>query len=79
MPHDFWTLMKPGELVLFAWPNKDSNCDDPLVWENARIGVITDVLIRRPEDQVGDEFRVMHDGEMWSVPEAWCRKINTQC
>ena len=71
--------MNPGDLVLFTWPTKDSNCDDPLVWENARIGIITEVLIRRPEDQVGDEFRVMHEGEMWSVPEAWCRKINTQC
>jgi len=70
--------MKPGDLVLFAWPTKDSNCDDPLVWENVRIGVITEVLIRRPQDNLGHEFRVMHEGEMWSVPEAWCRKINTQ-
>ena len=71
--------MKPGDLVLFAWPNPDSKCDDPLVWESARIGVITKVLMRRPQDNLGHEFQVMHEGEMWSVPEAWCRKINTQC
>lgn len=71
--------MKPGDLVLFAWPSRLSKCDEALEWENARIGIIVDVLIRRPEDQVGDELRVMHEGEMWSVPEAWCRKINTQC
>ena len=71
--------MKPGDLILFAWPSRLSKCDEVLEWENARIGLLVDVLIRRPEDQVGDEFRVMHEGEMWSVPEAWCRKINTQC
>jgi hypothetical protein len=70
--------LNPGDLVLFAWPRRLSKCDEALEWESARIGVITEILIRRPEDQVGDEFRVMHEGEMWSVPEAWCRKINTQ-
>lgn len=71
--------MGPGDLVMFAWPRSDSNCDDPLDWENARIGVITDILIRRPEDRVGHELRVMHEGEMWSVPESWCRKISVEC
>lgn len=67
--------MKVGDLVMFAWPESSSKVDDPLDWERARLGIIVDVLARRPEDEIGHEFLVIHEGERWSVPEAWCRLI----
>ena len=67
--------MKPGDLVLFTWPEQWSTVDDPMSWENARIGMIIDVSVSRPNDKIGDEFLVMHEGERWSIPGAWCRLI----
>ena len=68
--------MRAGDLVIFAWPTPQSNVDDPLDWERARIGMIIEVLLRRPEDRkFGDELLVLHDGERWSVPATWCRPV----
>lgn len=68
-------IMKAGDLIMFTWPEGWSNVDDPLSWERARLGVIVDIIASRPEDEIGHEFLVIHDGERWSVPEAWCRPI----
>ena len=67
--------MKPGDLVLFTWPEKWSKVDDPMRWEDARIGLIVDILATRPDDKIGDEFLILHEGERWSVPGAWCKPI----
>ena len=67
--------MKPGDLVLFSWPSQWSRVDDPLDWEGARIGLIISISISRPDDKYGDELLVLHEGEKWSVPTAWCRPI----
>jgi hypothetical protein len=29
----------------------------------------------RPEDKVGNELLILHEGERWSVPEVWCRPV----
>lgn len=67
--------MKPGDLILFAWPRPWSKVDDLLDWENARIGIVVKITMRRPGDSNGDELLVMHEGQHWSVPEAWCKVI----
>ena len=67
--------MKPGDLVLFTWPEKWSKVDDPMSWEDARIGMIIDILAERPEDKIGDELLILHEGERWSVPRSWCKPI----
>jgi len=67
--------VKPGDLVLYTWPEQWSKVDDPMSWENARIGMIIDVSVSRPNDKIGDELLVMHEGERWSIPSSWCRLI----
>lgn len=67
--------MKPGDLVIFAWPEHWSKVGDPACWEQARLGLVLQVLTQRPDDQIGDELLVMHEGERWSVPGAWCKLI----
>lgn len=67
--------MKPGDIVLFAWPEKWSSVDDPMNWEHARLGLIIDISCSRPEDKIGDEFTVFHEGERWSVPRVWCKPV----
>ena len=67
--------MKPGDLVLFAWPDLWSKVDDPLNWEKARIGLVIEISAHRPGDKYGDELSILHEGERWSVPTAWCRPI----
>jgi len=67
--------MQPGEMILFAWPSSWSKVDDPLDWENARIGLVIQILAARPADEIGDELLVLHEGERWSVPSSWCRPI----
>jgi hypothetical protein len=68
--------VKPGDLVLFTWPGQQSRVDDPMSWEDARIGMIIGISASRPDDKIGDELLVMHEGERWSIPSAWCRLIN---
>jgi hypothetical protein len=68
--------MKPGDLIIFAWPDQLSKVDDPLDWEKARIGLLVEVTSRRPGDEkYGDEWLVLHNNERWSVPSKWCRPI----
>lgn len=67
--------MKPGDLVMFAWPTEWSRVDDPFDWEHARLGLVIEVLTHRPKDMIGSELLVIHEGERWSVPEVWCRLI----
>ena len=67
--------MKPGDLIMFAWPFGAPRLDK-LDWENARIGLVIDVTVRRPNDTMyGDELLILHEGERWSVPSKWCRPI----
>lgn len=70
--------MKPGDLVMFAWPAEWSKVDDPLNWEHSRLGLVVEVLTHRPQDMIGSEFLVVHEGERFSVPEAWCRPIRSE-
>jgi hypothetical protein len=45
-------------------------------WERARIGLIIQTTMSRPGDaKYGDELLVLHEGERWSVPSTWCRKV----
>jgi hypothetical protein len=68
--------MKPGDLVMFAWPDSTYNIDNPLDWERARIGLFVEVTTSRPGDEkFGDELLVLHEGERWSVPRTWCRPV----
>ena len=68
--------MKPGDLVMFAWPTPQSKVDDPLDWESARVGIVIEISASRPDDEkYGDELLVLHEGERWSVPTTWCRPI----
>lgn len=68
--------MKPGDLILFVWPDRFSNVDDPLIWEEARIGMVIEISVLRPDDvKYSDELLVLHEGERWSVPATWCRLI----
>jgi len=70
--------MKPGDLIMFAYPQDDAY-DDTIRdsdWEQARLGLIIQVTAVRPNDtRYGDELLVMHEGERWSIPTAWCRPI----
>ena len=71
-------MIKPGDLVLFAWPASISRAadDKTLDWEKARIGLVIEISMSRPGDvKYGDELLVLHEDEMWSVPRAWCRPI----
>ncbi len=67
----------PGDLVLFLWPGAWSKVDDQMLWEDARIGLIVDILASRPCDKIGDEFLVLHEGKRWSVPGAWCKPVKS--
>jgi len=68
--------MKPGDLIMFVWPESLSRVDDPMDWERARIGLIIQTTMSRPGDaKYGDELLVLHEGERWSVPSTWCRKV----
>lgn len=62
--------MKPGDLIMFAWPNRGGS---DLDWEHARLALVIDVLLPRPSCVEGGELLVMHDGERWVVPQKWCR------
>ena len=64
--------MKRGDLVMFVWPTEKPELD---LWERARLGLIIDILAVRPEDKVGNELLILHEGERWSVPETWCRPV----
>lgn len=70
--------MVSGDLVLFVWPDKYSNVGDPLLWENARVGLVCQVLVDRPGDSHGNELLVLHEGERWSVPVSWCRPVRQE-
>lgn len=59
--------------MLFVWPKSGSLVGDPPDWENAKIGLVCQVLSDRPEDSIGSELLLLHDGERWSVPESWCK------
>jgi len=68
--------MKPGDLVMFAWPTPRSKVDDPLDWEQARVGLVIEITMKRKNDvEYGDELLVLHEGERWSVPATWCRQV----
>lgn len=70
--------MQLGDLIMFVWPDKLSNVEDPMNWEEARIGIVVEILARRPDDKhYGDELLVLHEGERWSVPELWCKIIKS--
>jgi hypothetical protein len=64
--------MGPGDLVMFAWPHTKNAALD---WEYSRIGIVVEILMRRPDDEVGDELLIIYEGERWSVPSAWCRPV----
>ena len=70
--HEF----KTGDLIMFAYPEANA-LDDTIretEWEAARLGLVIDVIMARPNDiRYGDELLVLHDGERWSVPSLWCR------
>lgn len=69
--------MKPGDLILFAWPSPWSKVDDPLDWENAKIGLVVGIApVAGHVTFGGDELLVMHEGQRWSVPTAWCKRVD---
>lgn len=68
--------MKPGDLVEFArYHNVDPEA--PIDFEEARIGLVVDVIMYRPRDATyGNELLILHEGQRWSVPSAWCRHVD---
>jgi len=71
--------MKPGDLVIFAWPSPWAKAEDHPSWKKAKTGLLMEVTMRRPGDeQYGDELLVLHEGERWSVPSTWCRPVEEQ-
>jgi hypothetical protein len=68
--------MKPGDLVMFAWPTEWSKVDDPFNWEHARLGLVVEVLSQRPQDSAVEAWLlVLHEGERFSVPAVWCKLL----
>ena len=62
-------MINVGDLVEFPWVFSDDNII-------TRVGLVLDVF-RRPDDVIGDEFYVLCENERWSVPEDWCKKIES--
>lgn len=71
--------MQTGDLVLFeAFGPRDADFRPvtPTCWEASRLGLVLSVY-ERP-DRYGDELSVMHEGERWSVPAVWCRRLQVK-
>ena len=62
-------MINVGDLVEFPWSFSDGNV-------TTHIGLVLEIF-RRPDDVIGDEFYVLCENERWSVPEDWCKKIES--
>jgi hypothetical protein len=69
--------MNPGDLVQFIWPqgNMEDVQDFTPYFSDTKVGLVLKVFRRPDATRYGDEILVYHDNTKWSVPEAWCRKI----
>jgi hypothetical protein len=68
--------VKPGDLVEFATYHA-VDPETPIDFEEARVGLVVDVIMYRPRDFVyGDELIILHEGQRWSIPSAWCRHMD---
>ena len=69
--------MNPGDLVQFIWPqgNMEDVLDFTPYFSDTKVGLVLKVFRRPDATRYGDEILVYHDNTKWSVPEAWCRKI----
>ena len=66
--------VKPGDLIMFAWPDYIAQISEHPDWNSPKVGVLLEVTALRPGDEkYGDEWLVLHKNERWSVPSKWCR------
>ena len=69
--------MKPGDLVQFIWPdrNMEGVQDFSPYFDDAKVGIVLSIFKRTDDKRYGDEILVYHDNTKWSVPEAWCKRV----
>jgi len=69
--------MKPGDLVQFIWPdeNMEGVQDFSPYFSDTKVGLVLKVFRRHDDTRYGDEILVYHDNTKWSVPEAWCKRV----
>ena len=68
--------MKPGDLIIFAWPDHISQISEHPDWNSPKVGVLLEVTTLCPDDkEYGDEWLVLHKNERWLVPSMWCRPL----
>ena len=69
--------MKPGDLVQFIWPAHSTIDvqDFSPFFVDAKVGIVLSIFKRTDDTRYGDEILVYHDNTKWSVPEAWCKRV----
>ena len=69
--------MKPGDLVQFIWPDESMEGvqDFSPFFVDAKVGIVLSIFKRSDNKLYGDEILVYHDNTKWSVPEAWCKRV----
>ena len=69
--------MKPGDLVQFIWPDErmEDVRDFSPNFVDAKVGIVLSIFKRTDDTRYGDEILVYHDNTKWSVPEAWCKRV----
>lgn len=69
--------MKPGDLVQFIWPqgNLEDVQDFTPYFSDTKVGLVLKVFKHTFGTRYGDEILVYHDNTKWSVPEAWCKRV----
>ena len=69
--------MNPGDLVQFIWPhgNMEGVQDFSPYFDDAKVGIVLSIFKRTDDTRYGDEILVYHDNTKWSVPEAWCKRV----
>jgi hypothetical protein len=44
-------------------------------FDDAKVGIVLSIFKRTDDTRYGDEILVYHDNTKWSVPEAWCKRV----
>jgi hypothetical protein len=44
-------------------------------FDGAKVGIVLSIFKRTNDKLYGDEILVYHDNAKWSVPEAWCKRV----
>jgi len=69
--------VNPGDLVQFIWldGSVEGVQDFSPYFDDAKVGIVLSIFKRTDDTRYGDEILVYHDNTKWSVPEAWCKKV----